>query len=67
MDEVTPSEGYDSLQDELTHLCELLDKISERCAWDKQEFECTYTQTTSRKTYKMWLARCGQLEVALGL
>lgn len=67
MSDVTPGEGYTSLQHELDHLCELLERVANRCAWDKHDHECTYTERLNREMYRKWLDRCSELEVALGL
>lgn len=62
-----PSEGYKTLEAELAHLCELMDAIADRCAFDKYEFQRTTIEQSNWEMHQRWLKRAGEIEVELGL
>jgi hypothetical protein len=62
-----PSEGYTSLEAELAHLCELMDRLADRCAFEKHAFQRSYTEQMNWDLHQRYLARAGEIEVELGL
>jgi hypothetical protein len=45
----------------------LIDKLSERCAFDKYEFQCSEAELRARATWKKLMNEQGADEIAAGL
>jgi hypothetical protein len=51
----------------LNQLCDFMDRIAERCGWEKLEFQCSEMERLNRDRYRAYLKEANELEVALGV
>jgi hypothetical protein len=51
----------------LNQLCDYMERLADRCGWDKLETQCSEIERLNRDRYKAYLAEADQLDAALGV